>query len=190
MINAESVKNTSLKQSRLENTSLEQSRLDEDLKKTLEDIEFVKGLKRSEPDRKFDRPGEFYSKINYLSEDVPKGYMYGKYDNCFLFLYNRPFIFTKVLLYIEKMHEDYGYMCPITPSVMAKKLKVPLDTISNVIHTLQRCNVLFIYPHNMMLIYRLFITKNILKQMEFRHPSISNNKPLRYKQIKPASKKE
>lgn len=165
---------------------LVQARLVQAIGKNDKDLLFLHSLKHHKPDKKFDRKEMEYEWIKRVPKhtsvsDADPKYGWHTYDNCFNFLYENNIAHTKTLEYIDIRHEEYGYLCPITPSVMAKKLAVELPYIHDILHTLQRVGILFIYDHNIMRIYKLLMDKHIIKQMLTRHPSITKKKPLGYK---------
>ena len=170
--------------------------------KRQEDLDFLLSMKHIKAEKKFDIRGKKYPHVSEKPKKTPDGeYVKGTraaaykaadpehrdypiylviYDNCFNILYNNHFSYTLVLKYINDRQTEYGYLCPMSPSIMAKKLDMPLHIIMEILHSLSRSSAIFIYQHNIMRIQKTFTQNRILKTMMNRHPSKTTKKPLGY----------
>lgn len=161
-------------------------------KKNKEDLQALFKQKIIKPNKKLDQRSYSCQEIDYshVKELIPGksvDYPFTQYDNIFNFLYKSPMLYTRILIAIDKIHHQYGYLVPIKPSELAQNVGFPLQIIEKCLHTFYRKGILYLYKNNIIRLNKNIIKKYILEQMLYRHPSKTPQKPLGYKSIKPLS---
>jgi len=114
-----------------------------------------------------------------------RAYKYFLYDEIFNFLYKAPFLYSQVLDFVLKIHDEFGLLTPIPDDLIFAQDFAPVPIVRDVLYTLQRRKILLKKEGengaHLYLINKYVIIHNIIDQMMYRHPSITRNKPLGYK---------
>ena len=147
-------------------------------KRTKEDLNKLKKLKPIKPDWEKGLKGVDYSIIDFsFKRDMSE-----IYDEIFLFLYEAPYYYTLILNKIDELQKEFGYFTPIPYGFLANLLNLTKEQVDNTIYQLRRKGIILEYKDSMMRI-RCSPNKNkIYKRMLVRHPTITLNKPLGYKE--------
>ena len=144
-------------------------------KKTKDDLRLIKSQRIINPDKALDLRFLNYDAIkfrNRLSSKI--------YDDVFTFLYESEYYYSKILNYIDSLHQEYGYITPIPYGLVARVVGITTEEATIAIHHMRRKGIILEYKSGIMRLRCINATNKVYKRILSRHPSITPDKPLGY----------